>query len=253
MSERSESPPPPDWSPPASEGDAREVRQSLDSYAPPAVSQSVDSYAAARTSVDSYAAARQSIDSFAPPPPPPRSQEPAPPPWEDDDDDDAAPRAWHDTDEDAAPRAPDAVDDFAAADAWAREERVAAEEAKAFAALAADGPPPWADDDPDETTLWQHSKASKPAWADDDEEGETTALDDLDAAPVRSKAVERAARAVLGLRKSRSPKKKAPDVDEARRRSRRSWPSCSGNGPRRRSRRLRRHNRCHFHWKIDKL
>ena len=70
MSERSESPPPPDWSPPASEGDAREVRQSLDgfvpppppardalrysqdSYAPPPppVSQSVDSYAAARTS-----------------------------------------------------------------------------------------------------------------------------------------------------------------------------------------------------------
>ena len=213
MSERSESPPPPDWSPPASEADAREVRQSLDSFAPPPparealrysqdsyapppppVSQSVDSYAAARTSVDCYAAARQSqesyarqsADSFAPPPPPPRrSQEPAPPPWEDDDDYDAAPRAWHDTDEDAAPRAPDAVDDFAAADAWAREERVAAEEAKAFAALAADGPPPWADDDPDETTLWQHSKASKPAWADDEEEGETTALDDLDAAPVR--------------------------------------------------------------------
>ena len=237
MSERSESPPPPDWSPPASEGDAREVRQSLDSYAPPPparealrysqdsapppppppVSQSVDSYAAARQSQDSYAAARQSQDSYAPPPPPPRvNQEPAPPPWEDDDDDDdAAPRAWHDTDEDAAPRAPDDIgDDFAAADAWAREERVAAEEAKAFAALAADGPPPWADDDPDETTLWQNSKASKPAWADDDEEGETTALDDLDAAPVKvrrsSEQLERFSR----LRKSRSPKKKAPDVDD---------------------------------------
>ena len=79
MSERSESPPPPDWSPPASEADARDVRQSLDSFVPPParealrysqdsyappppppVSQSVDSYAAARTSVDSYAAARQS-------------------------------------------------------------------------------------------------------------------------------------------------------------------------------------------------
>ena len=221
MSDRSESPPPPDWSPPASEADAREVRQSLDGSVPPppardALRYSQDSYAPpppARQSADSYA--RQSADSFVPPPPPPRrSQEPAPPPWEDDDDDDAAPRAWHDTDEDAAPRAPDAVDDFAAADAWAREERVAAEEAKAFAALAADGPPPWADDDPDETTLWQNSKASKPAWADDDEEGETTALDDLDAAPVKvrrsSEQLERFSR----LRKSRSPKKKAPDVDD---------------------------------------
>ena len=221
MSERSESPPPPDWSPPASDADAREVRQSLDSIVPPppareALRYSQDSYAPpppARQSADSYA--RQSADSFVPPPPPPRrSQEPPPPPWEEEDDDDAAPRAWHDTDEDAAPRAPDAVDDFAAADAWAREERVAAEEAKAFAALAADGPPPWADDDPDETTLWQNSKASKPAWADDDEEGETTALDDLDAAPVRvrrsSEQLERFSR----LRKSRSPKKKAPDVDD---------------------------------------
>ena len=227
MSDRSESPPPPDWSPPASEADTREVRQSLDSFAPPppardALRYSQDSYAPpppppVTQSVDSYAAARQSADSFAPPPPPPpRSQEPAPPPWEDDDDDDdAAPRAWHDTDEDAAPRAPDDIgDDFAAADAWAREERVAAEEAKAFAALAADGPPPWADDDVDETTLWQSSKASKPAWADDEEEAETTALDDLDAAPVKvrrsSEQLERFSR----LRKSRSPKKKAPQIDD---------------------------------------
>ncbi len=220
MSDRSESPPPPDWSPPASDADAREVRQSLDSFVPPpppardALRYSQDSYAPPppRQSADSFA--RQSTDSFAPPPPPPprQSQEPAPPPWEDDDDD-AAPRAWHGTDEDAAPRAPDDIgDDFAAADAWAREERVAAEEAKAFAALAADGPPPWADDDPDETTLWQHAKASKPAWADDEEEGETTALDDLDAAPVKvrrsSEQLERFSR----LRKSRSPKKKAPQI-----------------------------------------
>ena len=226
MSDRSESPPPPDWSPPASDADAREVRQSLDSFVPPpppardALRYSQDSYVPpppARQSQDSYA--RQSTDSFAPPPPPPRQTAPPPPPWEDDDDDDdddAAPRAWHDTDEDAAPRAPDNIgDDFAAADAWAREERVAAEEAKAFAALAADGPPPWADDDPDETTLWQHAKASsKPAWADDEEEGETTALDDLDAAPVRvrrsSEQLERFSR----LRKSRSPKKKAPQIDD---------------------------------------
>ena len=34
MSERSESPPPPDWSPPASDADAREARQSLDGFVP---------------------------------------------------------------------------------------------------------------------------------------------------------------------------------------------------------------------------
>ena len=90
MSERSESPPPPDWSPPASEADAREVRQSLDSYAPPppawdalrysqdsyappppAVSQSVDSYAAARTSVALKVAPRPTGSGKTTPPGPP--------------------------------------------------------------------------------------------------------------------------------------------------------------------------------------
>ena len=82
---------------------------------------------------------------------------------------------------------------------------MAAEEAKAFAALAADGPPPWADDDPDETTLWQNSKASKPAWADDDEEGETTALDDLDAAPVKVRRSSEQLEAVLATTEVSKP------------------------------------------------
>ena len=223
MSERSESPPPPDWSPPASEADAREVRQSLDSYAPPPPAREALRYSQdsappppppVSQSVDSYAAARQSQDSYAPPPPPPRvNQEPAPPPWEDDDDDDdAAPRAWHDTDEDAAPRAPDVETTSPPRTPGPRGAR-GGREAKAFAALAADG----RRRGPTTTRTRRRSGRirrlpSRPGLM------MTRKRNDGPGRPRRragqSKAVEQQLERFSRLRKSRSPKKKAPDVDD---------------------------------------
>jgi len=281
-----DSPPPPSISPPASEADAREVRISQDSFAPPPPARedlrhSQDSFAppppareaALRLSQDSYA--RQSQDSYLPPPPRQSQDSAPPPPWEDDnddddDDDDAPPRAWHDADaavyvpdglDDAArtarhirraaeakydadfevlgsydaPRGDGPVDDTHGDAAWDDAEDEAAAEARAFAALAADGPPPWADDrdettlrsEPpwtddrdettygadettlrDETTLWQAAASTAPAWAEDDEDDEEAL--DLDDAPPRrsSEQLERFSR----LRKSRSHPK--PVVDD---------------------------------------
>ena len=217
-----DSPPPPSISPPASEADAREVRISQDSFAPPPPARedlrhSQDSFqdSYARQSHESYLPPppRQSQESYLPPPPRQSQDRAPPPPWEDDDD--APPRAWHD----AAADVPDGLDDGDAA--WDDAEDEAAAEARAFADLAADGPPPWTDDRDettygadettlrDETTLWQAAASTAPAWAEDDDDDEEEALD-LDDAPPRwsSEQLERFSR----LRKSRSHPK--PVVDD---------------------------------------